>query len=260
MACAVDRCPPLILGYLAYQHLGSGFMPAMDEGGFVLDYVAPPGTSLTETDRLLRQVEAILSKHPAVQTYSRRTGLQLGGGITEANQGDFFIRLKPFPRPAIEHVMEEVRKEVEHAVPGLQIETAQLMEDLIGDLTGVPQPIEIKVFSPDEKILLEVAPKVADAIRPVKGVVEVKNGIFLAGDALDVNVDRVKASLEGVDPDAVTKLVDDAVRGQVTTSIQHGPKLIGVRVWVPADVHRTEQDLRDLLLHAPSGRVFPLSV
>ena len=250
--------PLVILGYLAYQHLGSGFMPAMDEGGFVLDYVAPPGTSLTETDRLLRQVEAILSKHPAVQTYSRRTGLQLGGGITEANQGDFFIHLKPFPRPAIEHVMEEVRKEVEHAVPGLQIETAQLMEDLIGDLTGVPQPIEIKVFSPDEKILLEVAPKVADAIRPVKGVVEVKNGIFLAGDALDVNVDRVKASLEGVDPDAVTKLVDDAVRGQVTTSIQHGPKLVGVRVWVPADVHRTEQDVRDLLLHAPNGRVFAL--
>jgi multidrug efflux pump subunit AcrB len=247
-----------VLGYLAYQRVGSGFLPAMDEGGFVLDYVAPPSTSLTETDRLVRQVEAILRQHPAVQTYSRRTGLQMGGSITEANHGDIFVRLTPFPRPPIEVVMEDVRQHVEHAVPGLQIETAQLMEDLIGDLTGVPQPIEIKVFSPDVQTLLAVAPKVAEAIQHVQGVVGVKDGIVLAGDALDIAVDRVQAALEGVDPDTVTKLVDDALRGNVTTSIQRGPKLVGVRVWVPADVRRTELDVRNLLLHGPNGRVFPL--
>ena len=85
-------------GWVSYRHVGSGFMPSMDEGGFVLDYRSEPGTSLTETDRLLRQVEAILRATPEVQTYSRRTGLQLGGGLTEANTGDFFVRLKPFPR------------------------------------------------------------------------------------------------------------------------------------------------------------------
>ena len=127
----------------------------MDEGGFILDYRSEPGTSLTETDRLLRRVEAILRATPEVETYSRRTGLQLGGGLTEANMGDFFVRLKPLPRRDIETVMNEVRKKVEGQVPGLEIELAQLMEDLIGDLTAVPQPIEIKLYSDDGNLLLK---------------------------------------------------------------------------------------------------------
>ena len=148
--------PLLAAGWYAYQHTGSGFMPAMDEGGFILDYHTAAGMSLTETDRLLRQVEAILRNTPAVQTYSRRTGLQLGGMVTEANQGDFFVRLKPFPRPDIESVMDNVRRRIEHDVPGIQIEMAQLMEDLIGDLTAVPQPIEIKIYSDNEQLLREL--------------------------------------------------------------------------------------------------------
>ncbi len=250
--------PLILLGYFAYGRLASGFMPTMDEGGFVLDYVAPPGTSLTETDRLLRKLEAILQKNPAIQTYSRRTGLQLGGAVTEANQGDFFIRLKPLPRPPADDVMADVRKEAEHTIPGLEIETAQLMEDLIGDLTGVPQPIEIKLFSTDSQVLLDVAPKVAEAIKKVNGVVEVKNGVFLAGDALSVEVDRVKAAMEGVDPDTVTKLLNDALTGSVTTSVQSGPKLIGVRVWIPLSARKTERDVTEISLRAPDGHVFPL--
>ncbi|HZL36554.1 MAG TPA: efflux RND transporter permease subunit [Tepidisphaeraceae bacterium] len=250
--------PLLILGYIAFQRVGTGFMPAMDEGGFILDYIGPSGTSLPETDRLLRQVEAILQANPAVQTYSRRTGLQLGGAVTESNQGDFFVRLKPFPRPSTDEVMQQVRKKVEKTVPGLEIETAQLMEDLIGDLTSVPQPIEIKLFASDQQTLLDAAPTMADAIQKVTGVVEVKNGIFLAGDALDIEVDRVKAGLEGMDPDAVTKLVSDALTGVVTTTVQRGPKLVGVRVWVPERMRKTQRDIGQIPLRAPDGHVFPL--
>src|SRR5881392_3149804 len=134
--------PLLLIGFVAFRNVGSGFMPVMDEGGFILDYISPPGTSLAETDRLLRQVESVLQETPEVQTYSRRTGLQLGGGITEANTGDFLVRLKPFPRRGIEEIMNDLRDEIEKHIPGLQIELLQLMEDLIGDLTSVPQPIE----------------------------------------------------------------------------------------------------------------------
>ena len=133
--------PLLVLGFISYRQVGSGFMPVMDEGGFILDYRTPPGTALSETDRLLRQVEDIITATPEVLTYSRRTGTQLGGGLTEANEGDFFIRLKPLPRRPIEDVMDDIRKKVEREVPGIDIELAQLMEDLIGDLTAVPQPI-----------------------------------------------------------------------------------------------------------------------
>lgn len=245
------------IGWLAFGRVKSGFMPGMDEGGFILDYNAPPGTSLEETDRELRQVERILGANPAVQTYSRRTGLQLGGGVTEANQGDFFVRLRPFPRPAIDDVMSDVRQRVANAVPSLRIETSQLMEDLIGDLTGVPQPVDIKLFSPDENALLATAPKVRKAIGSVNGVIEIK-GIVRAGDALDIEVDRVKAALEGMDPDAITKRLDNYLTGQVTTHVQQGPQLLGVRVWVPGDIRSTEQNLRDLPLRAPDGHLFPL--
>jgi CzcA family heavy metal efflux pump len=251
--------PLLLAGYACYRMIGSGFMPVMDEGGFILDYRSEPGTSLAETDRLLRQVETILQKTPEVDTYSRRTGLQLGGGVTEANEGDFFVRLKPFPRRPIEAVMEDVRQRVERTVPGLHIEMAQLMEDLIGDLTAVPQPIEIKLFSDNQPELLALAPKVANAIRKVSGVVDVRSGVVLAGDALDIRVDRAKAALEGMDPEAVTRLAQDYLEGVVTTQVQRGPKMVGIRLWVPERLRRNTAAVRSLLLRAPDGHLFPLS-
>src|SRR5206468_11946002 len=105
----VFLAPLLLLGFIAFKIIGSGFMPVMDEGGFILDYISPPGTSLAETDRLLRQVESVLQKTPEAETYSRRTCLQRGGGIPGANTGDFFVRLKPFPRRGIEEIMNDVR-------------------------------------------------------------------------------------------------------------------------------------------------------
>ncbi len=250
--------PLVVAGWLSYKHLGSGFMPKMDEGGFILDYRAAPGTSLTETDRLLRQVGGILRKTPEVDTYSRRTGLQLGGGVTEAYQGDFFVRLKPFPRSPIEKVMDDVRKRVESSVPGLHIEMAQLIEDMIGDFTGVPQPIDIKIYSDNGRTLRELGTKVANLIGKIPGVVDVNNGIVLAGDALDIEVNRVKAALQGVDPESVTRDIDAFLSGIVTTRIQEGPKMVGVRVWVPKNFRSTERDLARLQLRAPDGHLFPL--
>ncbi|MFN2623372.1 MAG: efflux RND transporter permease subunit [Chthoniobacterales bacterium] len=250
--------PLLLLGYVAYKNVTSGFMPTMDEGGFILDYLSPPGTSLAETDRLLRQVEGILQSTGEVETYSRRTGIQLGGGLSEANIGDFFVRLKPFPRRPIETVMDDVRTKIEEQVPGLEIETAQLMEDLIGDLTSVPQPIEVKLYSDDEKTLSTVAPRVADAISKINGIVEVKSGIVPAGDALNIEVDRVKAALEGMDPDAITKSLNNYLTGNVTTNVQKGPKLVGIRVWIPRPARETMRIIEHLLLRAPDGHLFPL--
>ncbi len=246
-------------GYLAAKHTGSGFMPSTDEGGFILDYRAAPGTSLRETDRLLRQIDAILKSTPEVQTYSRRTGLQLGGGLTEANEGDYFIRLVPQPRRGIDAVIDEVRLKVQAQVPGLEIEMAQLMEDLIGDLTAVPQPIEIKLFSDDGSLLQNLAPQVADAIGKIPGVVDVKDGIVPAGDALVVHVDRERTALEGVDPNLVARMLSDQIAGSVTTKMLQGEKMVDVRVWTPARVRDTVSDLEKLPLRAPDGHVFPVS-
>ena len=255
---AIVLVPLLAMGWAGYSQIGSGFMPVMDEGGFVLDYLAPPGTSISETDRLVRQIEVILRDTPEVQTYSRRTGLQLGGGLTESNNGDLFVRLVPPPRRPIHDVMDDVRQRIEHHVPGLEIEMLQLMEDLIGDLTAVPEPIEVKLFSDDNLLLKEVANQVADTIVDVRGIVEVKNGLVVAGDTLEIRVDREKAALEGLSPDAVTLMLNDYVTGAVTTQVQQGVKMTGVRVWVPEGIRATARDLGMLRLRAPDGHLFPL--
>ncbi len=250
--------PLLILGWFAYRHVGTGFMPAMDEGGFVLDYRAPAGTSLAETDRRLRLVEGILARTPEVASYSRRTGLQLGGGITEANEGDYFIRLRPQPRAPIEEVMNSVRQRVDREVPGLQIEFAQLMEDLIGDLTAVPQPIEVKLFGPDAAVLREQAVRVANTITTIPGVVDVKSGVVLAGDAVRIRVDRLKAEMLGLDPETVTRLGRIALEGDVTTTVQRGEKTVGIRVWTAPDVRSRFDRIRNLRLFTPGGTLVRL--
>lgn len=256
----VGVLPVLAGAWFAYQHVGSGFMPTMDEGGFILDYRAAPGTSLSETDRLVKQVEAVLQSTPEVETYARRTGLQLGGGLTEANEGDLFVRLKEGPRRDIEDVIDDVRLRVEATVPGLEIEMMQLMEDLIGDLTAVPQPIEIKLFSDDGATLAAMAPAVAAAVAVIPGVVDVKDGVVLAGDALTIKVDRARAALEGMDPESVTREVEALLDGVLTTSkIESGPKLMGMRAWSPVTARRTVEDISRLRLRAPDGHYFTLS-
>ncbi len=250
--------PIAVAGWFAYRHVGSGFMPSMDEGGFVLDYRAPSGMSLTETDRLLREVESILRATPEVATYSRRTGLQLGGGLTEANAGDFFVELRPLPRRPIDDIMNGVRRRIEKDVPGLEIEMALLMEDLIGDLTAVPQPIEIKLYSDDLAQLRLLAPRLAKDISSIPGVVDVKSGIVLAGDAVSIRVDREKAALEGVTPDSITRTVESLIEGNVTGQIQRGPKMVAVRSWLPAPARSRIEQIESLRLRAPDGHLFPL--
>ncbi len=252
--------PLLFAGWLGWQNTGSGFMPRMDEGGFILDYVAKPGTSLHETNRMLMLVERILLADKWVDTFSRRTGLQLGGGLTEPYTGDFFVRLKPMPRPGINRIMTAIRRRIHQRVPGLKIETAQMMQDLIGDLTAVPQPIEIKIFSNSSHELDREARRVKAAIEKVRGVVEARSGIVLAGDALDIRINRVGAAVQGMTAGSITRRLSEYLSGTVTTHIQRGPQMIGVRVWIPHSRRATIRDIGNLLLRAPDGHVFPLKM
>ncbi|MDB5700899.1 MAG: efflux transporter permease subunit [Sphingomonadales bacterium] len=248
----------IVIGAFSWSHVQSGFMPKMDEGGFILDYKAKSGAALSDTDRLLRQVEKIIRTTPEVTSYSRRTGLQLGGGLTEADEGDFFVRLNNGSRRNIEEVMSEARDKVAAQVPGLEIETAQLMEDLIGDLTAVPQPIEVKLFGDDEAQLADAAQKVADGIGKITGIAEVNNGLRVAGDAIVISVDRAAAALAGLDAAAVATQVGAQVDGVIATQVQTGEQVINVRVRLPQELRRRAATLSALSLRATDGRIVSL--
>ncbi|QWT15646.1 MULTISPECIES: efflux RND transporter permease subunit [Sphingomonadaceae] len=242
-----------VSGYVAWRNVPSGFMPKMDEGGFVLDYKAQSGASLEDTDALLRRVETIISATPEVASYSRRTGVQLGGGLTEADEGDYFIRLKGGSRRSIEAVMTGMREKIAAEVPGLEVELIQLMEDLIGDLTAVPQPIEVKLFGDDTAALEASAKKIGERIGKISGVVEVIDGLRVAGDAISIAVDPGAAAQYGLDPDSIAAQLETAIGGTAATQVRIGAQLIDVRVRAPQDLRSDVARIENLPLIAPGG-------
>ena len=173
----------IVASYFSYRALGSDLLPAFDEGGFVLDYVMPPGSSLEETNRVLGDVERILRAVPEVESTSRRTGLELGlAAVTESNTGDVAVKLKDKRRRSVDDVISEVRTKVKAAQPVLDVEFIQVLQDMIGDLTGAPEPVVVKLFSPDPELLSTWAPQVAEALEKVSvggknPVVDVEDGI-----------------------------------------------------------------------------------
>ena len=226
---------PIVLGifcvllvavsYLSYRQLGSGLLPAFDEGGFILDYVMPPGSSLQETNRVLNHVERIIRATPEVESTSRRTGLQLGiFPVTEPNTGDFTVKLKDERKRGIEEVISEIREKVRREEPVLDIEFVQLLQDMIGDLTGAPQPVVVKLFSDNPDLLKDWAPQVADALMKVniggrKPIVDIEDGIenTTSGPAVVFNVNPDSAARAGFGADDL---------GVVATAIMEGEPAI----------------------------------
>ena len=250
--------PLLALGWIAYGKVHTGFMPVIDEGGFVMDYYTPPGTSLSETTREMTQVDAILKAMPEVDTFSRRLGTSLGDDLGEAYHGDYFVHLKADHARSTPEVLAAVLADVQEHVPGVQVELAQLMEDLIGDLTAVPQPIEVKLYADDTATLIPQAQAVAAEIGKIDGVVEVRSGVKLAGDALDLQIDPARAGMENATPEEVTRAVAAALSGSVATMLPQSTKSVGVRVRVPHAFTLRDTDLADLPIRAADGHIFPL--
>ncbi len=253
----------LLLGFFAYTHVGTGFLPRMDEGGFVLNYHTKPGTSLTESNRELLEIEAILKKDPYVQSFSRRTGAGLGGDLNATYQGDFFVRLiSPTKRPDIWAVMDEISRKVAAQVPGVHFDTAQLMSDMIGDLVGRPQPVVVALSARNPAVLPVVARQVAAAIARVPGIqpTSVNSGVVPAGDALEIHLNPGAAAVEGVTAQEVAGQLHHYLYGSVVTRYLGAVRNVGVRVWLDPPQRRLYRDqLGNLPIRSPSGRLMRLS-
>jgi multidrug efflux pump subunit AcrB len=230
-------CAVLVVGtWFAYQGLGSDLLPEMDEGGFVLDYIMPAGSSLTETNRVLEHVERILRATPEVESTSRRTGLQMGlAAVTEANTGDITVRLKSKRDRAIDEVMQDIRDQIRKTEPELDVEFTQVLQDMIGDLSNAPEPIQIKMFANDQALLNQLGPRVADAIGKITGVVDVQNGIenTISGPATNFRVNSTVAARLGFTPAEVAEDATSILDGVTPTEplIANGrPYTIRVRL------------------------------
>jgi CzcA family heavy metal efflux pump len=244
--------------YALYNVLGSEFLPEFDESAFILDYLAPPGSSLAETDRMLQQVEELLMKTPEVESYSRRTGLEMGLFVTEPNTGDIAVKLKPDHKRSTPEVIAELRGEIAESIPTLDTEFVGIVPDVIGDLQGNPEPIEVKLFSEDAAALQSTADEVETAIKKVPGVVDTMNGVVISGPAITFRIDPLRASQFGVTANDVASTITTAMSGDASSSILQQDRLIKVRVIFPANVRTSLDNVKALQVRSSAGQLFRL--
>ena len=252
----------IAVSYICYHFSGSDLLPTMDEGGFVLDYIMPAGSSLAETNRVIGHVEQILRETPEVESTSRRTGLQLGlAAVTEANTGDVLVKLKSKRDRDVEEVMADVRGKIRQQEPALDLDFIQVLQDMIGDLTSAPEPIQIKLFSQDPRQLEEWAPKVAQAIQKINGVVDVLNGIenTISGPAATFQVDPSVAARAGFTAEEIAVDASAILEGEpAPTPVVTNGRAYTLRVRFPATNRASLEAMRDTLLISSSGHTATL--
>ena len=256
-------CLLLVAGtWAGYQALGTDLLPQMDEGGFILDYIMPAGSSLAETNRVLEDVTRILHSIPEVENTSRRTGLQLGlAAVTEANSGDFTVKLRSHRSRSVWQVMDEVRNRVKATEPELDIELTQILQDNINDLSNAPEPIQIEVFSNDAVLLNQLGDRIGDAISKVPGVVDVENGVenTISGPATNFQVEPSDASRLGFTP---AEVAADAT--SVLDGIELGDPLIAngrpyeIRVRLGDETRTSLDAIESTVFNSASGHTASL--
>jgi len=244
--------------YGGYRLLGTDLLPAMDEGGFILDYITPAGSSLDETNRIITTVERVLRQTPEVESTSRRTGMQLGlATVTEANTGDIAVKLKRSRSRASDEVISEVRQKIHDEFPALDIEFVQLLQDMIGDLTSAPEPIAIKLFNPDPALLKQWAPQVAAAIKKLPGVVDVLDGIenTISGPATLFRVDAMMAARAGFTAQEIELDASAIMQGEpAATPVVLNDRVYTIRVRFPEANRASVEAIKNTLLVSATGR------
>ena len=252
----------IVVSYFCYNALGSDLLPAMDEGGFVLDYIMPAGSSLADTNRVINSVDQILHSIPEVENTSRRTGLQLGlAAVTEANTGDISVKLKSHRSRGVEEVIADVREKVNARFPQLDTEFPQLLQDMIGDLSSSPDPIEIKLFSENVKLLSQWAPKVGDAIKTIPQVKDVKNGIenTISGPAIRFNINQTVAARAGFTPQEIELDASAIFQGEpAPTPVVVNGRTYTIRVTFPPSTRASIDAIRNTLLTSSTGKIATL--
>ena len=244
---------------LIFLHLGSGFLPEMDEGAFVLDYKMPAGTSLTETDRVLKQIERFIRDTPEVESYSRRTGARLALAIAEPNTGDFLIKLKEKRARNEEEVISDLRTRIKKVQPVIDLDFPHILEDLIGDLVSSPEPVEIKVFHSNEATFKAVTSDIADWLPKVRGIVDVNNRTVVVGPSINLKVDASKAQRAGFTVNDVAAIESTIIDGDLASNMIRDNRLIGIRVRYPLKYRASVETLKSMLLTSPAGTTVPLS-
>ncbi|MDN3658857.1 efflux RND transporter permease subunit [Ferruginibacter paludis] len=245
--------------YLLPGKLPSGFLPEMDEGGIVLDFSSPPGTTLDETDRMLKEVDQIIQQQPEVASYSRRLGTQMGFFITEPNRGDYLIQLKKKRSKTTDDVSADLRAKIEATLPQLKVDFGQVIGDMLGDLMTSVQPVEIKVYGDNRQTLEGLSKQVADIVRGVNGTADVFDGIVIAGPQVMVQPNVARLAQFGITPTDFQFQLQTQLEGNVISTVMEREQLVNIRMIYPNALRTTVSSLNAGNILLPNGSLKPIS-
>ena len=243
---------------LILPKLETGFLPEMDEGSIVLDYTTPPGTSLEETDKILREAEKIIVSVPEVEAYSRRTGTEMGFFITEPNSGDYLIQLKKNRDKTTDDVIEELRQKIESTQPALRIDFGQVIGDMLGDLMASIQPVEIKIFGTDQKKLQELSRQTSEIIADIPGIADPFDGIVIAGPSISILPNYSKLAQYGITPTDLQYQLQTSLEGNVVGNLFEKEQYSVIRLVYPGSRKLSITDINNQQIFLPNGRLIPI--
>ena len=244
------------------SRLGSEFVPNLNEGDFAIQALRMPGTSLTQSVEMQKQVEArLMAKFPEIERVFARTGTaEIASDPMPPNISDGYIMLKPMekwpePRKTRDELLAAIREEADQ-VPGSSYEFSQPIQLRFNELiSGVRSDVAVKLFGDDNEVLNATANSLAEALRKVSGATEVKVEQTTGLPMLSVNIDRAKATRYGLNMTDVQEAVATAIGGRETGTFFQGDRRFNILVRLPESV-RQDVDVLSRLpipLHKGSG-------
>jgi CzcA family heavy metal efflux pump len=242
-------------------HQATGFLPAMDEGCFVLDYFMPVGTSLSETDKNCRKIEKILSQEPEIKSFSRRTGMELGFFVTEQYTGDFLIALKSrkVRERSTEEIITGLREQIAHQIPQIEVEFVQIMQDELNDMAGESAPLDVKIFGNDYKVIQSMADSVDKIMESVPGVVDVTSGVSYGSPEITYKLDSDAVSREGLTIADAEQQLRIALLGEEATKVRRSNYLEPLVVRYSNTIRRDPTWLAQVPIANGAGAIIPAS-
>ncbi|HNX77866.1 MAG TPA: CusA/CzcA family heavy metal efflux RND transporter, partial [Candidatus Rifleibacterium sp.] len=257
-----------VLGLLATAslaaHLGTDFMPELDEGAIAINSVRLPNASLAGSVKLADEIDRMLLKEvPEIETVVGKTGrAEISEDPMGPEQTDFVIMLKskeiyPQRRPKAE-IINHIR-EVLAQVPGLRHSFSQPIALRVNELiSGIKSDVAVKIFGDDLDKLAEIATEVAGVLGSTPGAYDAKAAQLSGMQQFDIEIDRAAAARYGLNCSEINELIETAVGGKVATTIIEGQRRFDLQVRYPENLRRNQDDIMNLKIRTPGGMLVPL--
>lgn len=209
-----------VLALALVPFMGRDFLPKFNEGTAMISLIAPPGTSLTESNRIGVQAESLILQAPEVKSVSRKTGrAEMDEHAMGVNVSEVDVDFHEGGRPR-EVVLNEIRTRLNETIPGIGVNVGQPISHLIDHmLSGVSAALAIKVFGPDLATLREKAYEIQAAIDGVNGLVDLRVESQGLIPQIKIHVLREEAARFGMSSGQITQLLEAAFNGEALAQV-----------------------------------------